>query len=114
MVFLKKIAGGWQRFGVPVLERGRITCIEEKPEQPRSKYAVTGAYLVDHSVFGRIRKLKPSVRGELEITDVLNDYLQEGLLRHTFINGYWSDVGTFESLLAANVWVARHGGVSLD
>jgi glucose-1-phosphate thymidylyltransferase len=98
-----------ERFGVPVLENGRIVRIEEKPRQPKSRYAVIGIYMYDATVFDRIRKLQPSGRGEFEITDVNNQYLAEGTLTYSILEGWWTDAGTFESLLRANNLVAQGG-----
>jgi len=98
-----------ERFGVPVFEGDRIICIEEKPKVPKSRYAVTGIYMYDATAFDRIRKLKPSGRGELEITDVNNQYLADGTLTYSILEGWWTDAGTFESLLRANNLVARGG-----
>ncbi len=103
-----------ERFGVPVLEGERILRIEEKPEHPQSRYAVTGIYLYDGTVFDRVRKLRPSGRGELEITDVNNLYLEEGELTYSLLDGWWTDAGTFESLLRANNLVAQGGANKLD
>src|SRR2546425_3425273 len=91
-----------ERFGVPVFEGDRIVRVEEKPKKPRSGYAVTGFYLYDATVFDRIRAVKPSGRGELEITDVNNLYLADGLMTYSILDGWWTDAGTFESLLRAN------------
>ena len=96
-----------QRFGVPVLEGKRVVKIEEKPAQPRSSYAVTGIYFYDARVFEIIRTLKPSGRGELEITDVNNAYIESGQLAWDVLEGWWTDAGTFESLLRANNLVAK-------
>lgn len=86
------------RFGVAEIENGRIVRIVEKPKQPKSNHAVTGIYFYDGEVFDIIKTLKPSGRGELEITDVNNAYLSRGMLSHGFFRGWWSDAGTFESL----------------
>ena len=91
-----------ERFGVPVFEDGRIARIEEKPKHPKSSYAVVGIYFYDRTVFDRIRKLKPSGRGEYEITDVNNSYLAEGKLHYELLEGWWTDAGTFESLWQAS------------
>lgn len=107
-VILKEVPDP-ERFGVPVFEGGRIVRIEEKPKQPKSQYAVTGIYMYDGTVFDRIRTLKPSARGELEITDVNNSYLQDGILTHSILEGWWTDAGTFDSLLRANNLVAQSG-----
>jgi glucose-1-phosphate thymidylyltransferase len=104
-IFLKKVENP-QRFGVPVISGDRIVKIEEKPEVPRSEYAVTGLYMFDSSVFDIIRTLKPSGRGELEITDVNNAYIERGEMTYAIVDGWWSDAGTFDSLLRANILVA--------
>jgi glucose-1-phosphate thymidylyltransferase len=98
-----------QRFGVPAFDGDRIVRIEEKPQQPKSRFAVIGIYMYDETVFDRIRKLKPSARGEFEITDVNNQYLEEGTLTYSILEGWWTDAGTFESLLRANTLVAQGG-----
>lgn len=89
------------RFGVPVFDGERIVAIEEKPSQPKSRYAVTGVYMFDRRVFDFIRALQPSQRGELEIADVHNRYISEGDLYYDVLGGAWSDAGTFESLFRA-------------
>lgn len=100
-----------QRFGVPVMQDGRIIRIEEKPQNPQSNFAVTGFYMYDASVFEIIKTLKPSNRGELEITDVNNAYIQRNQMTSEIIEGWWSDAGTFDSLLRANILVAsQHAG----
>jgi glucose-1-phosphate thymidylyltransferase len=91
-----------QRFGVPVFEDGRVTRIEEKPADPQSNFAVIGVYLYDNRVFEIIKTLKPSGRGELEITDVNNAYIVSGDLSWDVIEGWWTDAGTFDSLLKAS------------
>ena len=96
-----------QRFGVPAFDNGRIVRIEEKPQNPASQYAVIGIYFYDSTVFERIAKLVPSGRGELEITDLNNSYLEDGLLRHSILDGWWTDAGTFESLRLATNLVAE-------
>lgn len=96
-----------QRFGVPELDGERIVRIEEKPTEPKSDYAVTGIYMYDHRVFDFIRRLKPSGRGELEITDVNNHYIREGDMHYDILNGWWTDAGTFESLFYASHLVAE-------
>jgi glucose-1-phosphate thymidylyltransferase len=98
-----------ERFGVPVFEDERIVRIEEKPKEPKSRYAVTGIYMYDETVFDKIRKLRPSERGELEITDVNNFYLEEGTLTYSILDGWWTDAGTFESLRRAANFVAQVG-----
>lgn len=110
-VFLKKVPDP-ERFGVPVFNSdGKITAIEEKPENPKSNYAVTGLYIYDNRVFEYIRECKPSGRGELEITDVNNRYIQSGELDSVELNGFWSDAGTFESLYRTNrFWAEKSLG----
>ena len=94
-----------QRYGVAELRDGVIVGIEEKPKKPRSDYAVAGVYLYPPDVFGVVRSLRPSARGELEITDVNNHYLRQGRLSHRVLQGYWTDAGTLESLAHANQFV---------
>ncbi|HEX5412426.1 MAG TPA: sugar phosphate nucleotidyltransferase [Terriglobia bacterium] len=105
-----------QRFGVPVFDGDRIVRIQEKPEKPASPFAVTGIYFYDSTVFEKIKRLNPSRRGELEITDVNNSYLDEGTLTYSVLDGWWTDAGTFESLRSATNLVAETGAnkVSLD
>ena len=98
-----------ERFGCPEISDGRIVRIEEKPRKPKSRFAVTGIYMYDTSVFEKIRRLKPSGRGELEITDINNMYLEEGALSHSILDGWWTDAGTFESLRHATNLVAESG-----
>lgn len=98
-----------QRFGVPILEGNRVVKIEEKPANPRSSYAVTGMYFYDARVFDIIKTLKPSGRGELEITDVNNAYIADGTLTWDILEGWWTDAGTIESLYLANQLVSRTG-----
>ena len=98
-----------QRFGVPVFDGDRLVRIEEKPKNPQSKYAVTGIYMYDRTVFDIIKTLKPSDRGELEITDVNNAYIDRGEMTWEVLEGWWSDAGTFESLLSASRLVAETG-----
>ena len=95
------------RFGVAEMADGRIVGIEEKPARPKSNYAVTGIYMFDGTVFDKVRNLVPSGRGELEITDVNNAYIREGTMTFSFLEGWWTDAGTFESLLRAANLVAR-------
>jgi glucose-1-phosphate thymidylyltransferase len=98
-----------QRFGVPELDGKRVVQIEEKPASPKSEYAVIGIYMYDARVFEIIRTLKPSGRGELEITDVNNAYIERGEMTWDELEGWWSDAGTFESLLHASNLVAETG-----
>jgi glucose-1-phosphate thymidylyltransferase len=107
-ILLKRVPDP-QRFGVPELDGRRVLRIEEKPEQPKSEYAVIGVYMYDAEVFNIIRTLEPSARGELEITDVNNAYIERGTMTWDELDGWWSDAGTFESLLHASNLVARTG-----
>ena len=91
-----------QRFGVAEFDGDKITRIVEKPKDPKTNYAVTGIYMYDSRVFDIIKTLKPSGRGELEITDVNNDYIDKGQLTYSKLNGWWTDAGTFETLLRAS------------
>lgn len=95
------------RFGVATIENNKITNIIEKPAEPASDWAVTGVYMYDSQVWNMIDTLNPSGRGELEITDVNNIYLKQGQLEHDYIDGWWTDAGTFDSLLKANTLVAE-------
>jgi len=106
MIFLKKVPDP-KRYGVAVFDKDKIVRIEEKPKEPKSDLAVTGLYLYDNEVFEIITKCKPSARGELEITDVNNFYLQKGKLKWSFLEGFWSDAGTFESLYRSNSYWAE-------
>jgi glucose-1-phosphate thymidylyltransferase len=105
-ILLKEVPDA-ERFGVAEVARGRVVGIEEKPKVPKSNYAVTGIYMYDASVFDKIKTLVPSRRGELEITDVNNAYIQEGNMTFSFLEGWWTDAGTFESLLRAANLVAQ-------
>ena len=107
-ILLKKVSDP-QRFGVPELDGPRVVRIEEKPRQPKSEYAVIGIYMYDGAVFDIIRTLKPSGRGELEITDVNNAYIDRGEMTWDELEGWWTDAGTFESLLHASNLVAETG-----
>ena len=104
-ILLKEVSDA-SRFGVAEMNGDKIVGIEEKPKNPKSSYAVTGIYMYDSTVFEKIRHLVPSRRGELEITDVNNLYIQEGTLTFSFLDGWWTDAGTFNSLLRAQNMVA--------
>ena len=99
-ILLKEVPDA-ERFGVAEIDGDRIRGIEEKPTRPKSKYAVTGIYMYDETVFDKTRTLKPSARGELEITDVNNAYIREGTMTFNYLDGWWTDAGTFDSLLRA-------------
>jgi len=107
-ILLKEVEDA-QRFGVAEIQGSRVVGIEEKPVIPKSKYAVIGVYLYDSTVFKKIGRLKPSGRGELEISDVNNFYIQEDTLSYEILDGWWTDAGTFDSLLRANNLVAKTG-----
>ena len=107
-ILLKEVTDA-DRFGVAEIRGNYVVGIEEKPKIPKSNYAVIGVYLYDNTVFDKIKRLKPSGRGELEITDVNNFYVQEGTLTYETLDGWWTDAGTFESLLRANNLVAQSG-----
>jgi glucose-1-phosphate thymidylyltransferase len=107
-ILLKEVTDA-QRFGVAEVHGARVIRIEEKPADPKSNYAVVGIYLYDSSVFEKIRRLKPSGRGELEITDVNNFYIEDGTLTYEILDGWWTDAGQFDSLLRANNLVAETG-----
>ena len=115
IVFLKKFSDkrALSRFGVPAFSSDgkTIMTIEEKPDKPKSDYAVTGLYIYDEHVFDYIRQCKPSGRGEIEITDVNNRYIKEDTLEWYELNGFWSDAGTFETLFCANEYWAKKGGL---
>ena len=96
-----------ERFGVAEIRDGRIVGIVEKPAHPESNYIVTGIYMYEHDVFDIIDGLTPSRRGELEITDVNNEYIRRGTMAYEILSGWWTDAGTFDSLLGANELVAR-------
>jgi len=102
-----------ERFGVAELSGERVVGIEEKPARPKTRYAVTGVYMYDDQVFPIIDGLRPSGRGELEITDVNNAYIARGQMNFAFLRGWWTDAGTFDSLLRANLLVARRSGMML-
>ena len=101
-----------ERFGIAALVGKRITCIEEKPTWPQYiiyKYTAVGCYMYDDQVFGLIKQIKPSARGELEITSINNIYLEKGQLEYSFVKGKWTDAGTFESLNEASILLLNNG-----
>lgn len=112
-ILLKKVPDP-QRFGVPELNGSRVIRVEEKPAVPKSEYAVIGIYFYDKQVFDIIRTLIPSGRGELEITDVNNAYIERGEMTWHELEGWWSDAGTFDSLLRASNLIARTGANKLE
>jgi glucose-1-phosphate thymidylyltransferase len=111
-ILLKRVPDP-QRFGVPELRGEKVVSIEEKPKQPKSDFAVIGIYFYDAQVFDIIKTCKPSARGELEITDVNNAYIKKGEMTWDELEGWWTDAGTFDSLLRANNLVAE-GGANKD
>ena len=108
-VLLKKVDDP-QRFGVAEIKNNRVVSIQDKPKRPKSPYVITGIYMYDNQVFDIVKRLKPSRRGELEITDVNNAYLKKGQLTYDFLDGWWTDSGTFDSLLRASNLVAGATG----
>ena len=112
-ILLKKVADP-QRFGVPQLDGRQVVKIEEKPAEPKSEYAVIGIYMYDARVFEIISVLKPSGRGELEITDVNNAYIERGEMTWGELEGWWTDAGTFESLLHASNLVSETGANNVE
>lgn len=107
-IFLKEVPDA-NRFGVPVFEGDKIVKILEKPKDPPNNYCVTGLYLYDHTVFNKIRQLIPSSRGEYEITDVNNLYIEEKKMSHAVLDGFWSDAGSPKSLYQTNkYWAEKH------
>ncbi len=109
-IFLKKVHDP-ERFGVATLDGDRVVKIEEKPKKPDTDYAVIGIYMYDHAVFDIIETLEPSGRGELEITDVNNAYIERGTMTYEVLEGWWTDAGTFPSLLKASKLIAEKRGV---
>jgi glucose-1-phosphate thymidylyltransferase len=111
-ILLKEVANP-KRFGVPVFQGDQVIRIDEKPENPASNYAVIGIYMYDNYVFDFIKSLSPSARGELEITDVNSLYIERGSMSWSVLDGWWTDAGTFDSLLRASSLVAQ-GGANRD
>lgn len=105
-IFLKKVDNP-KRFGIAELKDGKVFKVAEKPEEPRSNLAIIGIYMFDKKVFDIISTLKPSARGELEITDVLRNYVENGDISHAVVEGFWIDAGTFDSLHEANRIIAE-------
>jgi glucose-1-phosphate thymidylyltransferase len=105
-VLLKKVEDP-TRFGVAAIDEQHVLEIEEKPDQPKSNFAVIGYYMYDSNVFEIIKNMKPSARGEYEITDVNNEYIRRGELTYDFLDADWTDAGTFNSLLVANKMILK-------
>ena len=103
-----------RHLGVPIIENGRILYVREKPQNPPSQYAVIGVYMYNPDVFDIVKTLQPSGRGELEITDVNNAYIDRGEMTWDELDGWWTDAGTFESLLHASNLVAETGANRMD
>jgi glucose-1-phosphate thymidylyltransferase len=112
-IFLKEVPDA-NRFGVAEIINGIITSIEEKPKKPKSNLAVTGLYIYDSDVFSIIRNLKLSDRGELEISDVNHTYVKRASMKYTLLKGYWTDAGTFNSLLNASLLIKRTKTSKID
>ncbi len=106
-IFLKEVPDA-HRFGVAELKGNKVAGIMEKPREPKSNFAVTGLYIYSKNVFKVIKNLKPSARGELEITDVNNYFVNNGTMEYRILDGFWSDAGTFESLLRAGILIQEH------
>ncbi len=106
-IFLKEVSDA-HRFGVAEIKGDRVIGIEEKPKEPKSSFAVTGLYIYSNNVFNVVKTLKPSARGELEITDVNNSFVNNGTMEYRILDGFWSDAGTFESLLRAGVLIQKY------
>lgn len=106
-IFLKTVPDA-HRFGVAELNGDKVVGIQEKPREPKSNFAVTGLYIYGNNVFKVVKNLKPSERGELEITDVNNYFVNNGTMEYRILDGFWSDAGTFESLLRAGVLIQKH------
>lgn len=106
-IFVKEVSDP-ERFGVAEISGGKIIATEEKPKNPKSNLAIVGLYLYDPDVFSKIKKLVPSARGELEVTDLHNAYIAEKSLSYGMVRGFWSDAGTFDSLLDTAVWVSKN------
>lgn len=109
-IFLKEVPDA-HRFGVAELKGDKVIGIQEKPKQPKSNFAVTGLYIYNNNVFKIVKDLKPSARGELEITDVNNYYVNNGIMEYRVLDGFWSDAGTFESLLRASLLIQKYKNV---
>lgn len=112
-IFLKEVPNP-EEFGVAVIEDGKVKEIIEKPKNPPTNYAVIGIYMYDSDVFNICKGLKPSARGELEITDVNNEYIKRGTMTYEFLSGWWADCGSFESLLRSSILVAKELGVKIE
>ncbi len=106
-IFLKEVADP-RRFGVAKIKNNKVLSIEEKPKKPKSKLAVIGLYMYDSKLFDIIKTLKPSKRGEYEVTDLNNVYIKKGEMTYEVIDGYWNDAGTFKALLDASNWAAKN------
>lgn len=111
-IFLKEVNNP-SDFGVPVLDGDKVVRIIEKPADPPSPYAVIGIYFYDNDVFDICDTLQPSARGELEITDVNNEYIRRGTMTYETVDGWWADCGSFEALLRSNMLVAREHGIDI-
>jgi glucose-1-phosphate thymidylyltransferase len=109
-IFIKEVSDP-ERFGVAEIVDSAVVGIEEKPKKPKSNLATVGLYLYDPDVFAKIKTLVPSGRGELEIADVNNLYIKEGALSYGMVKGFWSDAGTFDSLLKTSNWASKKNGI---
>lgn len=111
-IFLKEVNNP-QEFGVATLDGNTVTGIIEKPKDPKTNLAVIGIYMYDNEVFDICATLKPSDRGELEITDVNNEYIRRGTMTYEVLEGWWADCGSFEALIRSNLLVARENGMNV-
>ena len=100
-IFIKDVEDP-ERFGVAEMEEDRVINVEEKPSRPKTAHAATGLYIYPNDVFEIVKKISPSARGELEITDVINYYIKRGNMKALVVEGYWFDTGTLDSLLRAS------------
>jgi len=111
-IFLKEVdMESARRFGIAVVDNEKVSYVEEKPENPKSNLAMTGLYFFDSNIFNIIKQLKPSERGEFEITDAIDSYVKQGNCSYDMIKGFWSDAGTFESLFRAS-WLVKNNSQS--
>lgn len=107
-IFLKEVSKKEaKRFGIAIVKGDKVTYVEEKPKNPKTNLAMSGLYMFDNKVFEVINKLKPSKRGEIEITDAIEAYLKKGQLRYNMLKGFWTDAGTFDSLIKASLLVKK-------
>lgn len=108
-IFLKEVSyDEAKRFGCAVVENDKVLYVEEKPKEPKSNLAMAGLYMFDSKIFDIVKELKPSERGELEITDAIKEYVKTGTCHYNTLKGFWSDAGTFESLFNASSYIRKN------